>query len=153
MKRATAVTPIARQAAIVPVFNAIPVEEFWRQEHLLPEQFFTSAQESHDRWTGERLLMLAVLQEAVHTYLRYCSSETRRGRRLYDETRTWFLSHERHYLYTFENVCDHLSLDSDYIRQGLEKWPRSTESRPNPLRTVYKRVAPTNKQRTFTQAA
>ena len=54
---------------------------------LLPEQFYTPAQESHERWTGERGLMLAVLEEAVQSYLKYRNSTTRRGRRLFNRSR------------------------------------------------------------------
>jgi hypothetical protein len=82
MKHTTVATPTTPHFTPIPVFRTAQLEEFWRQEQLLPEQFFTSAHESYGAWTGERLLMLAILQEAVHTYLRYCSSETRRGKRL-----------------------------------------------------------------------
>jgi hypothetical protein len=152
MKRPHVVTPVAPGPTAVPVFTTAQLEGFWRQEHLLPDQFFTPAHESYRVWTGERLLMLAVLQEAVHTYLRYCSSATRRGRRLFAETRTWFLSRERHYLYTFENVCEYLGLDPGYIRRGLAKWPRTEERRPKPLRAARRRTAPISKPH-FAQAA
>jgi len=97
--------------------------------------------------------MLAVLQDAVHTYLRYCSSETRRGRRLFAETHAWFLSRERHYLYTFENVCEHLHLDPDYIRRGLAQWPRTEEYQPKPIRPVCRRTTSIGKPHVFAQAA
>ena len=87
---------------------------------VLPEQFYTPAQESHERWTGERGLMLAVLEEAVHSYLKYRNSTTRRGRRLFAETQAWFWSDDQEYLFAFENICTYLQLDPNYVRRGLE---------------------------------
>lgn len=100
---------------------------------LLPEQFFTPPQESHVNWTGERLLMLAVLQEAINAYLQYASAKTHRGKRLFAETYRWFWSQEREYLYSFESICLHLHLDPDYLRRGLRSI-RQSGARSHPSR-------------------
>jgi hypothetical protein len=80
------------------------------------------------------LLMFAVLQEAVHTYLTYRDVRTRRGRRLFEETRAWFWSRESSWLYAFESICQYLHLDPSYIRRGLEPGVRSTGKIRNPIR-------------------
>lgn len=98
----------------------IAVEENLRiAEPILPNQFFTPAHESHLNWTGERLPMLAVLQETVHAYHRYAASKTHRGRRLFSDACSWFWSQERDYLYSFESICLHLQIDPSYVRKGL----------------------------------
>ena len=99
---------------------------------LLPEQFFTPARESHERWTGERGLMLAVLEEAVHSYLKYRNSTTRRGRRLFAEAQAWFWSDDQEYLFAFENICTYLQLDPNYVRRGLEGTAQLRLLRSNP---------------------
>ena len=99
---------------------------------LLPEQFYTPAQESHERWTGERGLMLAVLEEAVHSYLKYRNATTRRGRRLFAETQAWFWSDDQEYLFAFENICTYLQLDPNYVRRGLEGTAQLRLPRSNP---------------------
>jgi len=99
---------------------------------VLPEQFYTPAQESHERWTGERGLMLAVLEEAVHSYLKYRNATTRRGRRLFAETQAWFWSDDQEYLFAFENICTYLQLDPNYVRRGLEGTAQLRLPRSNP---------------------
>src|SRR5262245_37186605 len=51
-------------------------EMLWRADAVmvLPEQFFCPSNESFAVWTGERRLLLAVLEEAVTSFLRYRNS-------------------------------------------------------------------------------
>jgi hypothetical protein len=112
----------------------------WSVKALLPEQFFIPAQDSHAAWTGERRLMLAVLQEALHTYLKYSHSCTRRGRRLAEEVRQWFWARESAGLYTFECICQHLHLDPAYLRQGLLHWPRQADEYLKRVRAAPRRA-------------
>lgn len=93
----------------------------WEQEILTPDQFVHPARESLAAWTGERRLLLAVLEEAVHTYYKYCQARTRREKQLFGEVQEWFLSQDTHWLYAFENICSHLGFDPDCIRTGLQR--------------------------------
>ena len=104
MKRSHRASQVLPSPASASVFDHQDTSEVWHRNEMLPDQFFTSTQESHGTWTGERLLLLAVLQEAVHTYLSYCTSRTRRGQRLFAQAQEWFLSHDQHYLYSFERI-------------------------------------------------
>ena len=85
----------------------------------LPSQFFWPATESHAHWSGSRRLMLSVLQDALTTWYRYRRDSSTRGQRLFRETQDWFWSADRSWLYAFENVCTHLDLDPDSIRERL----------------------------------
>jgi len=85
----------------------------------LPSQFFLLATESHAHWSGSRRLMLSVLQDALTTWYRYRRDPSTRGQRLFRETREWFWSADEGWLYTFENVCKHLDLDPESIRERL----------------------------------
>jgi hypothetical protein len=107
---------------------------------VLPEQFYIPAKESHERWNGARGLMLAVLQEAVQSYLKYGHSTTQRGRRLFVETRAWFWNDDLDYLFSFESVCAYLQLDPAYIRRGLEAQIQRQRSRPPLARVAYRRA-------------
>jgi len=120
---------------------------------VLLEQFFTAAQRSYVMWTGERLLMLAVLQNAFHSYLKYRNARARRGQRSFEETRAWFWSRERHWLYAFEPICEHLNLDPDYIRQGLEQWLPSDELHSAPRRIESRRPHEASMRKMFARAA
>ncbi len=69
--------------------------------------------------TGERELLVAVLLDAVQSY-RHCRRATDPdARRLFEETRAWFVSTERVTLFSFEVICDALDLDPEYVRRML----------------------------------
>jgi hypothetical protein len=79
----------------------------------------------------ERRLILAILEEAVRSYQRYAFATNRRGRRLFWETCEWFAESDEPWVFSFENICHALDLETDSIRQGLTRWrqthiPRQT---------------------------
>lgn len=101
--------------------SAMGLAPSWADEVLTPEQFFLPASDSLATWTGERRLLLAILQDAVDTFFRYRLSQTVRGRRLFRETVQWFLEKDQAWLCSFESICAHLGFDADYIRLGLKR--------------------------------
>jgi hypothetical protein len=72
----------------------------------------------------ERLLMLAVLEEAVDTYCKHVRPANRRGARLFQEAETWCQSDDLHWPYSFVNICHALGIDVAYMRAGLVQWRR-----------------------------
>lgn len=136
----------ASPPAVPPVFASQVTTDILHPDEMLPAQFFTSGHESHGNWTGERLLLLAVLQEAVHTYLRYCRSRTRRGQRLFAEVQAWFSSTEHHYLYSFVSICEHLDLDPDCLRRGVVQRAAGMTGQPQPAHPLPRRTTTTNRQ-------
>lgn len=98
----------------------------------VPSQFFLPAAESHEYWTGSRRLMLSVLQDAFTSWFRYQQDQSKRGRRLFQETHGWFWSHERNWLYAFESICEHLDLDPNFIREQLIERQLSWSRRRKP---------------------
>lgn len=90
-------------------------------EVILPEQFFRPAPDSFASWTGERRLLFAVLDDALGSFLKHRCDRSRRGQRLFRETVEWFWSTDQQWLYSFENICQHLNFDADYIRVGLRR--------------------------------
>lgn len=123
-----------RQEAYSPATtdNSMPS---WSEEVLTPEQFFPAAKDSTLEWNGERKLLLAVLRDAIESFFRYMKDPTTRGRRLFRETHEWFWSTDRQWLCSFENICDHLYLDANYIRRGLKRHydPVAFSSLPPPV--------------------
>jgi len=91
---------------------------------LLPAQFYGSGSHAGDTASGGLRLLRAVLENAVHTWLHYRQAKDARGRRLFAEAETWFMSTRRDYLCAFESICEHLQLDPNYIRRGLRAWPQ-----------------------------
>lgn len=110
-----------------PKSNALP------NDVLVPEQFFALAHHSAAHWSGARCLLFAVLQDAVASWFRYRHVRSTRGRRLFRQTHDWFCAEDRHWLFAFERICEHLELDPDYIRRGLTHWQLSEPNRRTPL--------------------
>lgn len=136
MNRTNVAAHRTAQTSTVPPSGAQKQHWSWSMERLLPEQFFVPAWESAAAWTGERRLLCAVLQEAVHTFLKYRDARTERGQRLFREVQAWFWSEQGDWLYAFESICLHLHLDPDYIRRGLQWWQRPIEPLPRPAHPV-----------------
>lgn len=82
---------------------------------IMPEQFGPA----EPTWTGEQRLLERVLWDAIHEYRKYRTSETRRGKRLHQESLAWFLSSEDKWPCSFLGICAALNLDADWIRKGL----------------------------------
>ena len=85
---------------------------------LLPAQYFAAFRRSGGL-ERERLLMLAVLEDAIDCYQKYAHVRDPRGRQMFDEAQEWVTSEDRSWLFSFENICDVLDLDADYLRRGL----------------------------------
>ena len=87
----------------------------FERDIVLSAEFFA---ERSGLATPERSLMLAVLEEAARCFLNYGTAEGKQ-RVLYEEARDWFASSANTELYDFENVCDVLGVDVDYLRRRL----------------------------------
>ncbi len=88
---------------------------------LLPAQYFAAFRRAGGL-ERERLLMLAVLEDAIDCYQKYAHARDPRGRQMFDESREWVLSGDRSWLFSFENICDTLEINADYVRRGLREW-------------------------------
>src|SRR2546426_3438160 len=97
-------------------------------EHLLPVQFTELLQRPSGR-TPELRLMAAVLEDAIRSFCRCAGSRGVRSQRLFRETAEWFESYAVSWPFAFENICDALALEADWIRGLLRRWV-STEAAP-----------------------
>jgi len=88
---------------------------------LLPGQFFSffRKEAGFDR---ERRLMLAVLEDAIDCFQKYAHTEDSRGKQLFAESYEWIMSPDKAWLFSFENICQIVDMNPDYIRQGLHRW-------------------------------
>ena len=94
---------------------------------LLPNQYFAAFRRGR-AVEGERRLMLAVLEDAVDSYRKYALARDPREQACFLEAREWFVSTDRSWLFAFENICDVLEMNADYLRSGLDKWRRALTS-------------------------
>jgi len=72
----------------------------------------------------ERVLMLAVLEDAVVCFQEYVNARCKRKRLLHEEAEQWILEEDSSYLFSFGNICDTLGFEASYLRQGLLRWKR-----------------------------
>mgnify|MGYP000157663626 CR=1 FL=1 len=106
---------------------------------LLPSQWCAPA-------TGvsepDRRLRLAVLENAISYFQRYVHATDRRGRMLHEDALDWLSESDRSDFFSFENVCDALGLDPDYLRTGLLAWRTAERARAGgPTSTNDRRAA------------
>lgn len=70
----------------------------------------------------EKELLLAILEDAIHCFQKYCFAEDPAGRALFQEAQTWITQTGDDWIFSFENVCELLGLDPQYLRRGLFEW-------------------------------
>lgn len=96
-------------------------------EIMLPSQF-DDLRRRVPAPTPEHRLMLAVLEDAVHTYQVGCDAQGVRGRTLFLETEAWFVSDDTPSPFSFVTICQAFGLDPDYLRAGLRRWRTRREA-------------------------
>lgn len=84
----------------------------------------------------EEKLMFAVLTDAIECFQRYADANTGRSRTLFREAEAWIASRDSSWPYSFENICEALNLNAEYLRLGLLRWRSHHQSQ----RKVAKRL-------------
>ena len=107
----TGLTTGERFASLFQPDTLIPqeyLETFKRRTHLQPE----------------KRLMLAVLEDGVACFQKYATAQDTRGKKYFQETEAWVLEEPSERLFSFDNICETLGLNGDYLRRGLMTWKR-----------------------------
>ncbi len=110
---------------------------------LLPGQFFSffRKEAGFDR---ERRLMLAVLEDAIDCFQKYAHTSDLRGRQMFLESYEWIMSPDKRWLFSFENICQIVDMNPDYIRQGLSRWRTQNAKSGLPMVAELARAAETH---------
>jgi hypothetical protein len=88
---------------------------------LLPIQYFEAMRRKH-LLEGEKRLVLSVLEDAVECFMKCIDSPTNKGQRLYRDADEWIHLEDKHWVFSFDNVCDMLDINPEYMRRGLKGW-------------------------------
>ena len=98
---------------------------------------------------GEEKLMVAVLEDAIKCFQKYALGHDHWEKRLFQEVEDWILKKNGEWLYSFENICETLQLNADYIRKGLRVWKEAKrksysikDQREDHTKLIRTRVAP-----------
>lgn len=78
----------------------------------------------------EKNLMLAVLEDAVNVYRLYALVKTGRRRKLFLDTQRWLWQRGDNWPFSFENICEVLGFDADYLCAGLRRWKEHHTTAP-----------------------
>ena len=101
---------------------------------VLPEQFYGKSGLSR-QLEGEKRLMLAVLRDAVECLEKYRGVKMGAPKELYQDALSWIEDRSTEWFFCFNNICDLLELDPDYLREFLLK--REYHLSKSALRGIY----------------
>jgi hypothetical protein len=101
------------------------------QPDILIDSQFQSTYRRRFHLDPERVLMLAVLQDAVVCFQENLMATCKRKRVMHVEAEEWILNEDKSYLFSFENVCEALGYDAGYMRAGLLRWKRTALAKRN----------------------
>jgi len=113
-------------------------DDGWRvfgPEIILPVQF-AIPREGEGRCSGERRLMLAVLEDAVVTLKTHLRGPSVHSRRIVAEIENWLASGSRSHTFAFATICDVLGFDVLAVRQAIKEWTRTQYDDPR-YRRMY----------------
>ena len=88
---------------------------------LIPSQYQSTYQRRF-HLDPERVLMLAVLQDAIVCFQECLGATCKRKMTLYLDAEQWLFDSDSSYLFSFDNICEALGFDAAYLRQGLMRW-------------------------------
>jgi hypothetical protein len=93
------------------------MDTFRRGEHLEPE----------------KSLLAAILKDAVQEYRKYSRAHDARGKRRFREAEDWIMRVGNDWIFSFDNVCELLGLDPEYVRRGLRETQGNPPEEENPV--------------------
>jgi len=100
--------------------NSEEIRHMFEPDTLLPEQFFSLL--SRKPLQGEKRLLLAMLEDAVHCFQTYLLARKPHERRLFQEAEEWIDSKDSQWFFSFENICEILGIHPGRLRDALKQW-------------------------------
>ena len=88
---------------------------------LLPIQYFEAMRKKH-LLEGEKRLILSVLEDAIECFMKCIDASTSKGQRLFRDADEWIAHEDKRWVFSFDNVCDMLDINPEYMRMGLRNW-------------------------------
>jgi len=79
---------------------------------------------------GEKRLMLAILESVITDFQKYVLATDKKGKELFNAAEEWILETDSPSFFSFNNICEHLEIDPDYMRKGFMRWKEAKRRRP-----------------------
>ena len=91
----------------------------------------------------ENTLLAAILEDAVQEYRKYGYANDPKSKTRFNEVEEWFNRRGKEWIFSFDNVCELLGLDPQYIRRRLHETPGAPAEEDKPVHHdgMHKRVA------------
>ena len=125
-----AVVDTDRRIALAAAAETDPATARFDPESILPQQFFAGG--SGAMLSGEKRLMVAILGDAIATYLKYARSTAPKARGLFAEAREWIESRDQTWPFSFERICEALDVEPDRLRIVARARRRTAMARSGP---------------------
>lgn len=90
-------------------------------DSVAAHQYFDTFRRS-EHLESEQALLLAILEDAIHCLRKYRAAKDRLGRERFQEAEAWLMRQGNDWIFSFDNVCELLGLDPEYIRRGVQEW-------------------------------
>jgi hypothetical protein len=97
------------------------IASLFQPDTLLSAQYFDTLRRK-TLLEPEKRLMLAVLDDAINCYRDNLFSQRAKNKRLFDEAEEWIATPGGDGIFCFDNVCESLGFNPDYVRRGLLRW-------------------------------
>lgn len=95
--------------------------DVFQPDVLLPMQYF-GALKRKKYHSGEHRLVVALMRDAVDCFQKYIHSVDAKRRQLYLDAEGWISDEDDRGQFSFNNVCELLGMNSQYVREGLIGW-------------------------------
>ena len=103
---------------------------------ILPAQFYENAT-TLEHASGEKALMLAVLEDGIRCFQEHLKNPRVRPRLLARQAERWIRSTDWEWPFSFNNVCESLDLNPDCLRSKLLA-PRAEGAGPSKPRSSHR---------------
>jgi hypothetical protein len=113
------------------------VAALFQPDSLLPDQYLeTTKKKTHPE--PEKKLMLGILEDAVACFQKYANARDGKGKTLFREAARWIMEENGDWIFSFEQTCEALELNAQYIREGLMRCKECKRGR-DPKSKGYRR--------------
>ena len=102
---------------------------------VLPSQYFGTRKIGLKG--GERRLMAALLSDGIEAYILLCTARKSTER---TDDQEWVETPNPDYVFSFDNVCECLGIDAEYLRLGLKKYVAAAMLQGDASAKVWKKI-------------
>jgi hypothetical protein len=79
----------------------------------------------------EKRLVLAILEDAINCFQDNLFARTSKKKKLFREAEEWIVEDSGDWIFSFDNVCEILGFNPEYLRQGLLRWKEKKLAKPS----------------------